>query len=1621
MTDAPNDRPPAPPGMPASAKPRRGRGDARPPWRSILPSWGTPWLKPAAVLVTGLALSAVAAWWVSHQYERERTAVFDDEVAHAVAHVERELQDGRSCIDAVSAALQLAGAPSDAAFDQLAERLTHSRTFLSGVAWIPIIDRAEVPALEAALKARAGGNAGVWSPPAPADAARMPSGDAGSLAPMAMVYPASLHAPVHGLDLLAGPVHSPALREALKSGKTVAIGPVSLAWMPGTPTGVLILSPFAAPAPGSTPRGAAAGFLLLDEISEHHLTDSAVRGMPVRLELGGPRANLPAFPARGVVDASARAVPPAAPAARLIREEQVEIGGLLLPVRAIGDESVAFAGAGPIRWGVLVAGALLAFACAASVGSRGRVAARLRQQRRELERANASLRDSEERHRLANQVIAGIVYDWLPKEDRVTRSGGLTSILGYEPDEVPPGLRGWMSLIHPDDLPFAAARFEAATQSSDDFGVEYRVRHKAGHYIDVLDRCVILHDPSGEPRRVVGCTVSLAAQRSAEQAAREANARFTLFADAINEVLWSLELNPFSVGYLNAAFERVWGMPRERVYREPEAWLIAIHPEDRERVAAASRVWVTPDAPRTRRIDYRISRADGQVRWVQDTAVRLDDPSGRPVRVVGVVEDITDRKLAQMALQQSENDYRQLFDANVTASVVFDPSNCRIVQVNAAAATLYGYPVERLCTMSIFDLCAGGHEELREQLANSPTPPARFESCHRLASGELRDVEIFSSAIHRAGRRLVYSLIHDISERKRIEAALEESRRTFDQAQSVGRIGSWASDASPEGRLVWSSQVYSIFGVDPERFDQRISSFYTYVHPADLEMVKSGVAAAIRDGTVYRIDHRIIRPDGEVRWVLEQGEVEYGPGGEPRRVVGVVQDITERRAAEQALRDNQERLRTTLDSLAEGCLVHAMDGAIVECNHAAELILGMPRDALLRRSSNDRGWTTIREDGTPMPPEEYAPNISLATGREVDGVVVGVQIPTGALRWLSINARPLRTAAGAQVGAVISISDVSERRAAAMALQHTARRYQLLFESNPEPLWVFDVETLRFLAVNSAAIESYGYSREEFLSMTLLDIRPEDQRGRVLEYAAERTLDSPAQGVWVHRTKDGRIIDVEIIANSIEFEGRKARIVLAKDITERIRSERALRESEARLREAQRIGSVGDWEYDLLSGRITWSDEVFRLYRRDTALGAPSYEENLALYPPGEGARLDRAVRESIDLGRDSQIDLRVVFPDGTRVWHRGIIRAIRDQAGRVVRLRGVVQDITERKHAEDALRSTQLRLAVILEHLPDVVVYESDGAHVAASDNILALTGFPADVFRSDRGAFLRLVHPDDLADAEKKIDRLFRCSNPETLNLQYRLRHRDGRYLWIEDRMVCANAADEHPRILGVLIDITERKRSEQRQRLMMAELDHRVKNNLATVISLLEQTGRTSSSQQEFHHTILGRLQALARMHKALSRTHWAGVALHALVSQTLEAYRASDPARVQIVGEDLTLPARAASPLAMALHELATNAAKYGALSVPQGRVRVEWSVASDPQNARHLTLVWTESGGPPVTPPHQNGFGTELIQGGIAYELHGEARIEFLPAGVRCTMHIPLVDTQPVSLPLPDLL
>jgi len=209
----------------------------------------------------------------------------------------------------------------------------------------------------------------------------------------------------------------------------------------------------------------------------------------------------------------------------------------------------------------------------------------------------------------------------------------------------------------------------------------------------------------------------------------------------------------------------------------------------------------------------------------------------------------------------------------------------------------------------------------------------------------------------------------------------------------------------------------------------------------------------------------------------------------------------------------------------------------------------------------------------------------------------------------------------------------------------------------------------------------------------------------------------------------------------------------------------------------------------------------------------------------------------------------------------------------------------------------------------------------------------------------------------------------------------------------------------VVGIFVqghDVTETVRSAERQKLMIDELNHRVKNTLATVQSIAMQTARSHTDPRTFAEGFQARLLALSHTHDLLTRTHWEGAGLGDILQHETEAHGSS---RVSVAGPPVALPPAAALSLGMIFHELATNAAKYGALSGPDGRIFVDWTVSD--QTRPRLQLVWRETGGPPVSPPERKGFGSRLIERNVRHDLAGEVELDYAGGGLTVTISIPL--------------
>lgn len=297
----------------------------------------------------------------------------------------------------------------------------------------------------------------------------------------------------------------------------------------------------------------------------------------------------------------------------------------------------------------------------------------------------------------------------------------------------------------------------------------------------------------------------------------------------------------------------------------------------------------------------------------------------------------------------------------------------------------------------------------------------------------------------------------------------------------------------------------------------------------------------------------------------------------------------------------------------------------------------------------------------------------------------------------------------------------------------------------------------------------------------------------------------------------------------------------------------------------------------------------------------------------------------------------------------------------------------------------------------------EPDNPIIFANDAFLSLTGYAREEVLGQSFNFL-IAHAAD-AEALAAIAAGF---EGDSAGAEIQYRRKDGSEFWAA--LFISPVRDEAGEVVqhfASFVDLTAHKDEAAQSRMLIDELNHRVKNTLSTVQSIVWQALRTASDPKVIQEAIGSRLLALSRSHDLLTRENWESAALRDVVTDALEPFRVLDgwAERIVITGKDIRIPPGSALALGLAFNELATNAVKYGAFSNETGSVLIEWEREETPEGSR-LILRWRENGGPPVKPPSRKGFGSRMIEHGLAHELQGTVELDYPPEGAICTMNIP---------------
>ncbi|UPJ44079.1 PAS domain S-box protein [Bradyrhizobium sp. 40] len=644
-------------------------------------------------------------------------------------------------------------------------------------------------------------------------------------------------------------------------------------------------------------------------------------------------------------------------------------------------------------------------------------------------------------------------------------------------------------------------------------------------------------------------------------------------------------------------------------------------------------------------------------------------------------------------------------------------------------------------------------------------------------------------------------------------------------------------------------------------------------------------------------------------------------------------------------------------------------------------------------------------DGTPLAHADCPMAAAVRLGTPTRNAEVIMARPDGSRFSALVNIRALRDHSGGIQGAINCFQDITGRKQVEEEVRRKTQDLEDFFDNSAVGLHIVSGEGI-ILRANKAEMDLLGYEPEEYIGRHVAEFHADAPViGHILQrLSCGEPLDRyPAR----LRARDGSIKHVLITSNSRIVEGKFVNTrCFTTDVTELRIAEEARNASEARLAATYEAAIVGIAETDQSGRFLRVNDSLCRITgrSRDELLGMTFFDYTDPDDQAEDAELYVRQVRGDIENYTTRKRALR---PDGSVRYLDIFSSSVRDSAGRFLYGVRVAQDVTTTKQLEDRLREGEQRMRDLLEALP-AAIYTTDAEgrinfFNRAAVEMAGRTPQPGDEWC----VTWKLYWPDGTPLPHNECPMAIALrENREVRGGEAVAERPDGRRVpFIPYPTPLRDAAGNLVGAINMLVDISERKRAENAQKVLIDELNHRVKNTLATVQSLANQTARHAGDLKEFLPTFTGRLLALARAHDLLTKRNWQDAPFEQLVHDVVAPVSGG---RVVTDGPHVDLDARSALSITMVLNELLTNAAKYGALSVPDGTVSFTWRLGPNKLSQSAVECEWRERGGPPVSPPKRRGFGTRLMERCIEHDLAGEFDLAFEPEGTRCRMVFPLV-------------
>jgi PAS domain S-box-containing protein len=774
----------------------------------------------------------------------------------------------------------------------------------------------------------------------------------------------------------------------------------------------------------------------------------------------------------------------------------------------------------------------------------------------ERQRAEASLRDSAAQMRAMMEATLESMF-LMTADGTVLVSNSTTATrLGLTVEQLVG--RNIYEILPPD----VAARRRAFVAQVLRTGQPARLEdERLGRWLD--NRVNPVFDSDGQVRRVVAFGSDITERKRAEELLRERERQLATLMRNLPGMAYRCCNDPDRTMTFvsHGCLELIGYAAEELLHNQRISYASLMVAEDQEPVWAEVQRGVLERRPFQMR--YRIRTAAGTEKWVWEQGVGVYAADGTLEALEGFISDITKHKRAEAALLEAEQRFRGMFERHQAIMLLIEPHSGAIEDANQAAADFYGQPLAELRGMNIQAInCLPPAEVAAERERALAEQRNYFVFPHRLANGEIRTVEVHSTPIVAGRRALLFSIIHDITERTRVETALRESEYLLRESQSSAGLGSYVLDIS-SGRWQSSAVLDQVFGID-KTYERSIAGWTALVHPTDrVKMADYFRDEVVGQGRSFNKEYRILRHENQAeRWVHGTGKLEFDGAGHPVRMLGTIQDISERRQAEVALRESEAKYRRLFDNAPLGIFQSTAEGKAISINPAFARMFGY--------DSVEDALQNIENVGADIfaDPNRRAEILRLITENPNLRVFENVYRRKGGGTFIgSLNAAPIRDAAGALIRVEGIVEDITERKQAEAALRSFAIYTRSLLEASLDPLVTISADG-KITDVNDASVQATGLPRASLIGTDFSDYFTEPAKARE---GYERVFlegfvrDYPL----TLRHDSGRV--AEVLYNAAVYRDEQGQVrgvcAAARDITERQQAEAKVR---ALLEQAQR-------------------------------------------------------------------------------------------------------------------------------------------------------------------------------------------------------------------------------------------------------------------------------------------------------------------------------------------------------------------------------------------------------------------------------------------------------------------